>query len=98
MTEPKHYIFKTLDNPPRILYWPIDEFLIMIVPVFFGIVFGCFPLMLGAFLKAPYTRFKKFLSYKSILHYAYWYLPTSYLQVAGNFKKLPSSHTREYFL
>ena len=98
MAEPKHYIFKTLDNTPRILYWHVDEFLIMIVPVFFGIIFGYFILMFGAFLIVPYGRLKKRLSHQSTAHYAYWYLPTSYLQAFGQFKRLPPSHTREYLL
>lgn len=98
MVESKHYIYKTLDNEPRILYWPIDEFLVMVLPVFCGIVFGCFFLMLGSFLKVPYTRIKKRLSHRSTVHYAYWHLPTDYMKGVGHFKSLPPTHHREYLL
>lgn len=98
MLENKHCIYKTLDNPPRVLYWPIDEFLIMVSPIFFGIVFGSFILMLGAFIKMPYTRLKNSLNHRSISHYIYWHLPTCYLHRLGHFKCLPKSNLRVYLL
>ena len=98
MNDPKHFIFKTLDNPPRVLYWPVDEFILMIAPVFFGIVFGSLLLMLASLLKIPYVRFKKALGHSSLVHYAYWNLPTSYLKRLGHFNSLPETHERDYHL
>lgn len=98
MQDSKHFIFKTLDNPPRILYWSVDEFILMIAPVFFGIVFGSLLLMLAALLKVPYARFKRSLGHSSLVHCAYWHLPTDYLNRIGHFKSLPPSHERNFLL
>lgn len=98
MNEKNYYIFKTLDNSPRLLYWAVDEFLIMVVPIFLGIFFGSFLLMTGSFLKVFYTRLKKAIGYGSIAQYAYWHLPTNYFQQMGHFKRLPPSYIREYIL
>ena len=98
MQDSKHTVFKTLDNPPRILYWTVDEFVLMIAPLFFGIVFGSLWLMMAALLKVPYTRFKKSLKHASIVHYAYWHLPTDYLNRMGHFKNLPPTHERIFLL
>jgi len=98
MNQKKHYIFQTLDHVPKILYWAVDEFFLIIFPIFFAIACKCFILMLIAFLNIPYTRLKKKLSHRALVHYAYWYLPTAYLQKLGLIKNLPQTCIKEYLL
>lgn len=94
----KNTIFKTLDNPTRLLFWKLDEFFILLIPFVLGVLFGNILLVVGALLKYPYARMKKKLSHRTIQHYIYWYLPTHICRHMGHFKNMPSSHSRELLL
>lgn len=91
----RQQIFKTLDHPPRILFWKIDEFAVMVIPIFLAIALGNLLIALAVFLKIPYSRFKRSFSHRSLQHYLYWYLPTAYMK---HLKSMPSSHERTLIL
>jgi type IV conjugative transfer system protein TraL len=91
----KAYTFKTLDHPSRILFWKLDEFFVMIVPIFLSLALGSLFMAFGVFLKIPYKKLKKKFSHCSLMHHLYWYLPTKRL---SHLKRLPPSHQRELVL
>lgn len=97
--EERQYIFKTLDNPIRLLFWSLDEFLMMITPLFLGICVGSLFLMSLTFVVKPlYSRVKKKYPNGALRHKLYWEFPTSSYNKVGKFHSLPPSHIREYFL
>jgi conjugal transfer pilus assembly protein TraL len=95
----RQLMFKTLDNPTRLLFWTIDEFLVMATPIFLGLCFGSIILIfLAAILKPCHSKIKKKLPYGTLKHLLYWHLPTASLKKMGRVKRLPSSHLRELLL
>jgi conjugal transfer pilus assembly protein TraL len=92
----RQLMFKTLDHPIRILFWTIDEFLVMAIPIFLGLCFGSIILILAAaILKPCHSKIKKKLPYGTLKHLLYWNLP---MKKMGRLKRLPSSHFRELLL
>lgn len=90
-------IFKTMDNTPRILFWEIDDFLVMSAPFFMGILAGSICLMLsGIVLKKFYARWKKRYPRGLLRHTIYWHMPTKAVNKLGIFKRLPQSHKRDF--
>ncbi|WP_068470645.1 type IV conjugative transfer system protein TraL [Parachlamydia sp. C2] len=99
MNAQRHYIFKTLDNPMRVVFWSIDEFLIMVIPLFIGFILANVLILLsGIVLKFFYAKLKKKNSNQSFKHLLYWYLPTHNLKKQGIVKNFPDSHVREFLL
>ena len=95
----KHLVLKTLDDEMRILFWSVDDFLVITVPLFLGILLSSFCIMLsGLFLKYCYTKLKKRFPHHSFKHKLYWTLPTKAFNRRGLIKNLPASHIREFLL
>ena len=93
----KNFVFKTLDNMPRMIFWGVDEFVIMAAPFFIGLLFGSVFMMLsGLVLKKFYCRWKKRYPRGLIMHALYWNLPTRAFIRFGVFKRLPHSHVRDF--
>lgn len=93
----KNIIFKTMDNTPRMLFWEIDEFIVMAAPFFLGMLVGSVILMLSGFvLRKFYNRWKKRYPRGLLRHTMYWNMPTATLNKAGIFKRLPASHKRDF--
>lgn len=96
--EHQHIIFKSLDNPARILFWNIDEFLLMALPFFIGVLLSSWCLMFSGFIvKYIYSKFYKNHPRFILNHILYWYLPTGKLKKIGLFKSFAPSHIRGYF-
>lgn len=90
-------IYKTLDNVPRVLFWPIDEFLVLVIPMFLGVLIGSFLLMvLGIALKPFYMKAKKAFPKGSMIHRLYWRLPKSAFNRFNVLKRLPESCLRRF--
>ena len=91
-----YYIPKHLDEPERVLFWSIDELLIMILPV---IIIGfCFNYFILSMLIAGVgvTQWKKFKGSEQAnlhLYMMYWFYPPSFLSL----KATPKSYIRKYF-
>jgi type IV conjugative transfer system protein TraL len=93
----KNIIYKTMDNTPRMLFWEIDDFIVMAAPFFLGVIAGSILVMLSGFvLKKFYTRWKKTYSKGLLRHTIYWHMPTKAVNKLGIFKRLPQSHKRDY--
>ncbi len=99
MTLDQRMTCKTFDQSIRILFWTVDEFLILIPMCFVGIFFrSLFLLALALSLKIFYTHVKKACRYQSFSHYLYVYFPTNVCQKFEYFEGLPPSHLKEVFL
>jgi type IV conjugative transfer system protein TraL len=94
-----HPIIKTLDNAPRILFWSVDEFIVMFLPLFIGIFLGSLLVMaLGIVAKPLYSKLKKRYPKSILRHLAYWTMPRKVFSHAGILKRVPPSHIRKYLL
>lgn len=97
--EKKHQLYKTLDNPLRVIFWSIDEFLLMVIPLMIGFMMASpFILLSGIILKISYSKFKRKFPDNRLKHMVYWHLPTHRLRKQKIIKNLPSSHIREFML
>jgi len=93
------YFYKTLDNPIRVLFWTVDEFLILITPLFLSLCLGnVFLLFGGIILKPCYSKIKRKFPNGLFKHKLYWSLPHNFLERTGKTKHLPPSHVRELLL
>ena len=93
------YLYKTLDNPIRILFWSLDDFLVFAVPLFLSLCFGSLLFLLAGFILKPfYSRLKKRFPNGSLKHKIYWSVPMSCLKHMGKIKNLPPSYYRELLL
>lgn len=89
-----HIILHHLDDPLRILKWTIDEALILIVPIFFGIgadhfVAGMMSAGLGFW---GLKKLKQRLGFMGLRHALYWHMPHNKRQLPTS----PPSYIREY--
>lgn len=95
-------IIKTIDNMPRILFWRMDEFSIMILPFFLGIsiggYLGLFAIFSGPFLKCFYSKICKKYPKGTLQHLLYWNIPKSVFDKSGKLKNIPGSHLRTFSL
>ena len=89
------YIPKHLDDPPRFLFWSIDEAGVLILPIFFGLFFGflCTGLLFGSALLVLFRKLKQGRGTTFFLSACYWYLP----YCESIWRATPPSHIREYF-
>ena len=95
MEEKDYYVPSHLDDQPRMLFWEVDEFLAMCVPLGIGIVIDF--IFLGAIggLFAAYgvNKIKAGYGRAIILHTIYWNMPSDIL---FKMKRTPPSHIREF--
>lgn len=99
MSSNRHRILKTMDNPPRVLVWELDEFLVVASPLFLGICLGSILVSFsGLALKPIYSRIRQRLQRGVLSSYIYWLLPSRALKRRGFFVRLPDSHERDLLL
>ncbi|MGE3556307.1 MAG: type IV conjugative transfer system protein TraL [Candidatus Obscuribacterales bacterium] len=92
-------VLHTLDNKPRLLFWGIDEFLLMAAPILVGLATGKLIFALAIFVVRPlYTRMKRRFPKGSLKGYLYWHLPHTVVKRIGMFRGVPPSHIRRFFL
>ena len=96
-------IFKTLDNPIRILFWNLNEFVLMSIPILLGLYSGNLLVMTLLFisayaLKGRYAKVQKRFPNGSFKHVLYWHMPPQCLRKLGKIRRLPPSHHRELLL
>lgn len=95
----QHVTIKTLDNSIRVLFWSVEEFLCMVIPIFAAIFFFIIWLALASIvLKMLYKRIKRTMVRGAISHRLYWILPHGALKNLGMITKFPPSHYRELIL
>jgi conjugal transfer pilus assembly protein TraL len=95
MNNDHYYIPKYLDEPPRWLFWTMDEAIVLIAPLLLGlIVFNRLILgfVLGVILMVILKKLKGSRGPHFLLSHFYWYFPFNdkYL------KATPPSYIREY--
>ncbi len=65
-----------LDRPVRLLFWSIDELIVMMLPFLIGIFSGSFTvIVVGVVVYRVYRKNKRRTSSKRIKALLYWYLP-----------------------
>ncbi|KPK51089.1 MAG: hypothetical protein AMS22_11465 [Thiotrichales bacterium SG8_50] len=84
---------RTLDDPPRILWWDLDQAMVVIMITGFGMMAGYFlgGMILGVGVAWLYGKLKTGKHPAFAVHLAYWHLPQGVIA----FKKTPPSHHRE---
>lgn len=95
----ENILLNTLDNPTRVLFWTIDIFSLVVIPVFVGILLSSLIVMLLGFVLVPfYKRFKKKFPGGVLKHRMYWLFPREAFLQFGKLKSFPPSHEREMIL
>lgn len=91
-----YYIPKNLDEPPRWLFWSMDEAIILLCPIGMGIILGFtfwgFLLGVGAFL--GWKRIKGNDQANLIIYMIYWYFPSVLIKL----KYTPPSYNRMFLM
>ncbi|MBB63437.1 MAG: type IV conjugative transfer system protein TraL [Waddliaceae bacterium] len=91
-------IIKTLDNQPRVLFWDVDEFLVLFLPLLLGIGIGSILIMLlGIPLKFVFSKTKSKRGVP-LKHRMYWMLPSDFLRKRKGIHNFPDSHIRDIVL
>ncbi len=82
-----------LDDPPRFLFWDLDEALLFMLALIVGMLMQAFFIgcAVGAVLVVLYGKAKSGRHRAFALHLMYWHLP-----VGLGFKRTPPSYIREY--
>lgn len=94
-----YIVVKTIDNTPRVLFWKIDEFFILIIPLCLGLVLGSILLFaLGPLSKHYYSKMKKKYPRGTFKHRLYWMLPKQFFKRSRKLTKIPASHVRKLVL
>lgn len=79
-----------LDRPVRLLFWTMDEIVVMMVPFLIGIMASSFTVFgVGIVLYRVYRKYKRRYSNRYIKALLYWYLP-------GKFKWMLPSYKRHF--
>ena len=92
-------ILRTLDNPARFLFWNMNDFIILAVPIFLGAGLESLLIMLsGPFMWIAWDKMQKSnrKNGRVFKHYLYWNLPTSIFR--KKLKRVPDSHKRDLIL
>lgn len=89
-----HRIYQRLDDPIRILYWTVDEALLLFLPPIIGVVvdyaLSCLILGIGGFFLI--RKIKKKFGGGTLKHMMYWYFPHNFMKLP----KTPPSFIRHY--
>lgn len=79
-----------LDRPVRLLFWSLDELVVMMLPFLIGIFTGSIlVILIGLVLYRLYRKNKRRYSAKRIKALLYWYLP-------GRFRWMIPSYQRHF--
>ena len=79
MDREQHYLLNYLDRPMRLLFLTIDEFFVLIVPLFAGFwfMYAFAGLLTSIFGYLILRLFKRKLGHGNLRASLYWHLPTS---------------------
>jgi len=94
-----YQLVNTLDNSPRILFWRLDEFLVMVAPALIGVAIDSAILAFsGILLKYLYSQLIRSRPRGVLRHLAYWLLPCEFMRWSKRYERIPPSHLRELLL
>lgn len=88
----KYYIPKHLDEPAKLMFWTLEEVLIMIIPFVIGISNGytLVGIIVGLALMVLWKRMKGREQSNLLMYASYWHLP----QILFKLKYTPKSFYR----
>ena len=89
----EHVILNYLDTPPRILMWPVSEFMMVVAPVLIVLMMGhpIIALVLGVLFIWGIRWFKRSFGSGMLEGVLYWYL----IHNRSKFRITPPSFIRE---
>ncbi len=90
----KFYIPRHLDDAPKFLFWSVDEAMIILIPIFFGIMINMtiLAILLSTVLFKSWKKVKGFGGRGIIQMILYWYYPKSLLDL----KYTPDASIKHY--
>jgi len=90
----EHAILSHLDNPPRFLFWTVQEALVLFMPLIIGLGVDCPKLAVLSSALAYFVlkHYKRSFGKGTLRHVMYWYLPHN----KKGMPVTPSSTIREY--
>jgi conjugal transfer pilus assembly protein TraL len=93
MTDARLAIPQHLDDPPRFLFWDLDEAMLFMLALIAGMLMQTLfiGIAVGIVLVLLYGKAKSGRHRAFAIHLMYWYLP-----VGLGFKRTPPSYIREY--
>ena len=92
-------IYKTIDNPMRVLFFTVDEFAMLAIPFLVGTLVGSLSIMcLGFIFWILFRKLKRGCPRNTMIHWLYWRVPKGAFTSSGVLKRIPASHRREYIL
>ncbi|MCW8966244.1 MAG: type IV conjugative transfer system protein TraL, partial [Candidatus Pacearchaeota archaeon] len=85
----------TLDDPPKFLFWDMDQAMVFLSMFMMGLIAGFIAsgLILAGVFGWLYGKSKTGKHRAYIIHMMYWYLPSS---LVSRFQVTPPSHERQY--
>ncbi len=94
MSGEKFFIPRHLDDPPRFLFWSIDDAMVMIFPLFVGIILGFVisGVICSVFLYRTWRGVKGSGGVGIVQCLIYWHYPKSILDL----KMTPDSSIKSY--
>lgn len=94
MSDNSTYLPTYLDEPERIAIWTMDEALVLLFPIFMGMMLGyaLVGFIIGAVGLTGYSRIRSKLGHHLLPGLIYWYLPITF----SRFVATPPSYIREY--
>lgn len=82
-------IKRTLDHMPRLVFWRIDEALMLIIPFALGVLFGSLSIIIGAFFSGWfYKKIRKRWKEINIRALIYWIFGTGFSQIPSHMRKI----------
>ena len=81
-------ILAHLDRPVRLLFWSIDELIVMMFPFIIGIFTGSFLVVIAGFVVYRlYRKHKRRYSSKYVKAFLYWYLPCRFQWMMPSYQR-----------
>lgn len=92
------YIPRTLDDPPLIVWWELDEFATLAGGVLLGMLANAFVVFLGvaAIVAWRVNKLKRNGGRAALIDWLYWHLPWSLFRALLKVEVTPPNHIREW--
>lgn len=82
-------IKKTLNNTPRLVFWRIDDALIMLIPFAIGVLFGSLLLIAGSFISSYYYRkIRKQQGNINLKALVYWVFGSGFTNIPSHIRRI----------
>lgn len=94
MSDLGYYVPRRQDDPPKVLFWEMDEAGVFILPLMVGLMLEFFVggLVLGVIARSLFVKMKVGRGAAYVTHLLYWYTPSSVFTL----RCTPPSYVREF--